>query len=190
MSNYFILDEKVDESELWVADYDAIEFLDFQSREGSALEAEGPVATLIVDDDSKSHSHLLSGIQPFPVVSETFRQVVLDLDKDRVQFFPVVVSYCDEPIESEPFWFLNVLENVACLDTKKSDLEISALSGIPTEVYELVLREDKLSGRHLVRMDEFPTILLVSQELRERLERAGLPSRHFMNIEDYSDEDY
>ena len=189
MTDFCILDDEVDTNELWVSDYEAIDFLEFEARAGEALEADGAVATLVVDDDTKTRPQILIGIHPFLVVSESFRQTVKSVAGDQVQFFPVVVEYCDEAIEGEPYWFLNTLNNVACVDKEKSDLEISEISGIPIGVHKLVLDESALEGRDLVRVDEFPTILLVSKRLRSALESAGVPKRHFTNVSDYSDDD-
>jgi hypothetical protein len=127
-----------------------------------------------------------------PVVSEAFRQILLELEPDGHQF--VHISLCDEagrPL-SGTYWLLNVLQRRDCIIPGKQ-IEAWSAEGRPLPEVEgywnqgkngarylsasaLFLDSAKIAGLHLWRSarQQYPFEYFLSDELLQRIKTARL----------------
>jgi hypothetical protein len=126
----------------------------------------------------------LAGVS-IPVVSSRFLQVVEHLGPREVQFLPVQVE--NHP---EPYFILNALRILRCIDDARCE-EVEYWrpeDGQPEKVgqYQFVagLRIDptKVEGARIFRPWGWRVALLVSEDVKEALEREGLTGMRFTEV--------
>ena len=82
--------------------------------------------------------------------------------------------------------FLNVLNNVTYLDWEKSEFEVSPLAPqVILGVKKLALKPELIQDRHILRIEEQPILILVSEDLRQGIEESNLTGIEFLAIEQY-----
>jgi hypothetical protein len=105
--------------------------------------------------------------------------------QQQVQLFPAQVEG-----ESEPYFILNVLRVIRCIDEAHCEevQHYTPEDGQPEKVgeYRVVagLRIDpsQLGGAHIFRPWGWPVVLLVSEHLKQALEREGITGTRFTEV--------
>jgi hypothetical protein len=81
---------------------------------------------------------------------------------------------------AEPFEIVNILRKLDCIDTTITKIrtwtraEIPRLEGTYKAVDWLRIDREKARGAHIFRIDEWPIPVIVSQQMRESFEEAGI----------------
>ena len=105
----------------------------------------------------------VSGIQSFPVTSSRFKDILARCDERNLDFYAARLICEATDDTDDTYWCLNVLNNVRCLDWDKGDYEIfPGTEDVVLRVRRLAIRWDRLRGRHIVRIAEIPSLILVS----------------------------
>ncbi|MCB0429854.1 MAG: hypothetical protein H6585_09755 [Flavobacteriales bacterium] len=129
----------------------------------------------------------LAGIQFVPLVSEQFRKVVEAHAPGEAEFHPVRIRCEENGKEDTSYSFMNLLNNVRCMDRKKSKLVLFTPGhDVVSDIKKLVLEEKAIGDRHLFRVAEFPSLILFSEPLKEKLEAAGLSGVEWKEASGYS----
>lgn len=125
---------------------------------------------------------LVSGIQVFPIVSRRLRGILEEFEPSDIEFHPVELRSGGKDVD-KTYSIAHLLRPVDCMDRERSAYELDEEDPeIVMEIGSLVLDQDALSGRHIVRMNERPVDVLVSEELRAAMEQAGLTGMEFRPI--------
>jgi hypothetical protein len=119
-----------------------------------------------------------------PVVSGEVAHLLLSIDPNSVQIFPVAI----EGMRND-YYIANITSRLACLDVKRSDLEwwTEADSrpdkvGKPKAIYELVIDPQLPSGHHLFRVEGWEIALIASDEVRKAFENAHVTGVNFHQV--------
>lgn len=90
----------------------------------------------------------------------------------------------------EPYYILNVLETVSCMDRQKSDYDASALDESQVVTFRhLYLDTDKIpENTNLFRFGEEHDMFMVRENLMQILIDAGITGLAFTSLEDFGKE--
>jgi hypothetical protein len=120
-----------------------------------------------------------------PVVNSRFVQLFERLGVQEVQFLPVQVEN-----HAGPFFILNTLRVIRCIDEARCE-EVQHWTpehGEPEKVgqYRYVrgmrINPTKVEGTRIFRAWGWPLALIVSEDLKEALEREGLTGTRFVEV--------
>jgi len=177
MSSHYMLQGSPEKRDIFVDKVEAPEEFFEPLNVGKRLKEPSEPVRLLHPDPKRRKTDLLNGHFPFiDPVSRRFREVIETYAKDdRVQWIPVqLVCYTTGEVD-EDFFFFNPLDQVDAMDHDRSEAiyPVPGTRLLPT-IKRLVLDKSKLRGRHVVRLEESPTVILVSDEIRRAVIAAGL----------------
>ncbi|MEM6807829.1 MAG: DUF1629 domain-containing protein [Pseudomonadota bacterium] len=178
------------EGHYWVSSYDAVKGVDSGYSKGAPLRIRGAAAELKLSTESSIETDLLSGVFSYPVVSERLRSTISRYEPENCQFFPVRVVKGDGSPTETPYYFMNVLDNRACFDWGASTYEEGRNRKMPLDVTRLVVLESEIEDRHLVRIREIPSLMLVSKALQSEIESSNMLGVQFLPVSDYDEFTY
>ncbi len=184
MSSYYLLDAEVTPEDVFFEDYEADRELEYGYSKGVPIDVREPVR-LYYKNGTKRKLDYVSGIQFFPVVSSRFREVLTRCDERNLVFYGAELICEATGQTDDSYSCLNILNNVRCLDWERGDYEIfPGTEDVVRRVRRLAIRQDDLRERHIVRIAEIPSLILVSSNLRDLVESAQLTGVRFQDIED------
>jgi uncharacterized protein DUF1629 len=118
---------------------------------------------------------VFAGVEETPIGSEVVANVFRVLAPNEVQLFPVSIEG-----ESERYFVVNATKVVDCIDEARC-LEVQHYpEGSFTEyageyrwIYGLRIDPAKTEGAHVFRLKKFKTAFIVSEDIKNALERGG-----------------
>jgi len=121
-----------------------------------------------------------------PVIDERICDVLLGCDSRDIQLIPVKIE--DE--RETRHWILNVIRKVQCLDEQNSTIMWwKPEDGRPDKVgqYRMVskikLERNRIGNRHIFRLDGWEVALIISNQLKRKLELNGISGVLFEEME-------
>ncbi|MDC0708037.1 hypothetical protein POL68_06100 [Stigmatella sp. ncwal1] len=143
--------------------------------EGRFLPDPGPIKARVRNPGVK-RAFMFAGIERVPVVSEAVANVFRRLAPDDVQLFPIAVEG-----EAEPFFIVNVVKVVDCIDEVNckevqhyDDADpFPEYAGEYRWIYGLRIDSAKTQGSLAFRLKRFKTAFIVSEEIKGALEKVG-----------------
>lgn len=140
--------------------------------------------TLSVKRCGKEVDYSLAGYASVPVVSAKFRDALLGLPEVNqpymnVVFERVVIEEQDTALE----YFVMIVETKKdCVDEvlsdcvlfEKDDLVRPDLAGQYRAFIKLILDREKVDSSHIFRLEKFLSALIVSEEVKRRLDSVGI----------------
>ncbi|RKH65650.1 hypothetical protein D7W81_16500 [Corallococcus aberystwythensis] len=118
---------------------------------------------------------MLAGVEETPIGSQAVANVFRTLAPDDVQLFPVSIEG-----ESERAFLVNAIKVVDCIDEERC-LEVQhypegsfpEYAGEYRWIYGLRVDPAKTDGAHVFRLKKFKTAFIVSEDIKNALERVG-----------------
>lgn len=153
-------------------------------RKGEPVDVEGRLKVPL-DRSGIPLDFSTAGIGLAPVVHARMASILTQLASDDVQLFPVKVAS-----ESEPYFLVNVVRTVRCIDDEASE-EVrywKPEDGRPEKVgkYRAVsgMRIDptKVGDAKVFRTWGWTVALIVSEDIKDALERAGVTGVKFSEV--------
>jgi hypothetical protein len=184
MGSYYLLNRKVTPQDVFVEGYEADRELEYGYSKGIPIDVREPVK-LYYKNGTKRKLDYVSGIQSFPVVSSRFRDIMTRCDEHNLVFYAAKLIGEATGETDDAYFCLNILGNVLCLDWDRGDYEVfPGTENVVLRVRRLAIRQDELRERHIVRIAEIPSLILVSSRLRALAESAQLTGIQFQDIQD------
>jgi len=116
-------------------------------------------------------------------VSDRMQQSLTRLGVDNIQYFDVDVTY--EPSgEKVACKAANIVGMINAMDREASEYKL-VCGDIISRVRKLVLNEEAISHFKLFRFREFTTLLIVSADVKEKIEEQGLTGMYFVKPEEW-----
>lgn len=120
-----------------------------------------------------------------PVASERAAEVFSRVAPEDVQLIPITVEG-----HQEPYFIVHALHAIECVDEERSegirrfeeDDERPDLLGEYRAIDVLRIDPTRVAGHHLFRVKRFEVALIVSDHLRQELERANLTGLRFKPV--------
>lgn len=142
--------------------------------DGRVLPDPGPIKAQISHPGEK-RTFVFAGVEETPIGSEAVANVFRTLASDDVQLFPVSIEG-----ESERHFVVNATKVVDCIDEERC-LEVQhypegtfpEYAGEYRWIYGLRIDPAKTEGAHVFRLKKFKTALIVSEDIKNALERVG-----------------
>jgi hypothetical protein len=128
----------------------------------------------------------VAGIFVFPVVSPRFRAHLHEMEPENIEFLPVTLVHTATGEMNHSYTFANILHHVPCFDPERSNARAPAEApDIILGFERLALREEAIGNRHVFRVAEWETPIIVSDVMRQRIVQAGLTGMNFVNVAEY-----
>jgi len=102
-----------------------------------------------------------------------------------VQYFPVQILDSSHRLIRNDYFVANITESTPCFDAENSEYDIDAYRklGMARRIQKLVIDSSIIGERHLFRIAESWTVMVVSEALREFLCEYGVRGVDFMPVE-------
>jgi hypothetical protein len=140
-----------------------------------------PDSTLEIETEVEPADFMTAG--PIFVVSGELRTILEEFNV-RAEYFKLRAIHCGKDYQKKVFYFVNILEAVACLDYERSEYERTPM-GV-TGIEKLVFDASKAAGHHLFMLGPIgwghspnpkairDVIRCASDEFATRVLRSGL----------------
>ncbi|CAM3190614.1 DUF1629 domain-containing protein [Corallococcus soli] len=142
--------------------------------EGRVLPDPGPMEAQISHPGVKC-AFVLSGIEQAPIVNAAVANVFRTLAPDDVQLLPVSIER-----ESESYFVVNAIRLMDCIDEARCqevqhypENSFPEYEGEYRWIYGLRIDPLRTEGARVFRLTKFKTAFVVSDDVKEALERAG-----------------
>jgi len=143
--------------------------------DGRVLPEPGPIKALISHPGEK-RTFVFAGVESTPTVNEAVANVFRTIAPTDVQIFPVLIEG-----ESERYFVINVTKVVDCIDEARcqevqhyaEDDPFPEYEGEYRWIYGLRIDPSKTEGAQVFRLMKFKTAFIVSEDIKNALERVG-----------------
>ncbi|WP_225887781.1 imm11 family protein [Myxococcus xanthus] len=143
--------------------------------EGQSLPDPGPSKARVRSPGQK-RTMVFAGVERTPIVSEALANVLKTLAPDDVQLFPVEVEG-----ERDLYFIVNVIKALDCIDEAKcreiqhyaEDEPFPEYAGQFRWINGLRIDPSKTEGAHVFRLKKFKIAFIVSEDIKNALERVG-----------------
>lgn len=125
----------------------------------------------------------------FNLVSSRVKEIIeAEVEPGQVEFLPVKIRNHKGRIEKAPYYLLHPLECVECIDIDASGVQWNEITAdLIATMDGLVLDEDKIpTDQKIFRLKYLGFVVLVRDDLIEKLEQAGLKGIEFLETEGYT----
>ncbi|WNG31617.1 hypothetical protein F0U62_19355 [Cystobacter fuscus] len=130
---------------------------------------------------------MFSAIEKVPIVSKAVANVFRALAPDDIQLFPVTVEG-----ESERYFIVNATKVVDCIDEANcrevhhytEEDPLPEYAGEYRWIYGMRIDPSKTEGACVFRPKRFKTAFIVSEEIKDALERVGSLGVGFERVTD------
>ncbi|WP_375759621.1 imm11 family protein [Corallococcus exercitus] len=141
---------------------------------GRVLPDPGPIDSQI-SYPGERRSFVLAGVEETPIGSEAVANVFREFALGDVQLFPVSIAG-----ESERYFVVNAIKLMDCIDEERC-LEVQhyppgsfpEFAGEYRWIYGLRIDPSKTEGAQVFRLKKFKTAFIVSEDIKNALERVG-----------------
>ena len=122
-----------------------------------------------------------------PVMREDLKAALWDAGVDNIDFYKAIVKDPLDGKELTNYWAFNVLGLVSCADMKKSKLMGTSQSQLlDVDFDSLVIDEKATMGFSFFRMAENISAIIVSDGVKEMVERHKIPGMVFYSSGQWS----
>ena len=123
----------------------------------------------------------------FKIVSGPLKNLIEENASCDLEFLDVSIRDHRGQLVEEPYYILNILEVVSCVDHDKSDYEVSSFDDTKVHSFRhLYLDTDKIpKNANLFRLGEKTNLIIIRQNLSDILVDAGMTGLNFVKLEDY-----
>nr|WP_242589169.1 DUF1629 domain-containing protein [Corallococcus macrosporus] len=138
--------------------------------DGRVLEEPGRMKALIATPGER-RAFVFSVIERAPIVSQAIANVFRALAPDDGQLFPVTLEG-----EADPFFVVNATRVVDCIDEarcREVHHDDENVAGEYRWIYGLRIDPAKTGGAQVFRLKKFKTAFIVSEDIKNALERVG-----------------
>jgi hypothetical protein len=143
--------------------------------DGRMLEDLGRMKAQIATPGEK-RTFAFTSIEKAPIASEAIANVFRTLAPDDVQLLPVSIEG-----EAEPYFVINASQVIDCIDEKQcqkvqhyaEDDPFPEYEGEYRWIYGLRIAPSRTEGVHVFRPMKFKTAFIVSEDIKNALERVG-----------------
>ncbi len=120
-------------------------------------------------------------------ISENLRIVLI---KEGINFeaFPIKIRNHNQKLLKEPFYLLNILDFVDCVNRDESEFDIDPFDvNLIDDFEKLTLNYSEISDDHKIfRLTQSPRMIIVREDIAVQIKKElSLTGPNFMNVEDW-----
>ncbi len=184
MNKFFELDRIFHKGDIYIESSEVPEYIQENYSDGISLAPIKGTLKFFYKYKTNRKPDYLSGTEGYPIVSTRFKDILTDISPGFLEFFPVQLI-CEKTKEIDTsYFFVNILNNIPCLDWAQSKYEKFGLADVVINVSKLVIKPDVIRDRNIFRIAELPVLIFVSDKLKSILEKEAISGVEIINIED------
>lgn len=129
--------------------------------------------------------HFIENVFSLPIFSEKIIVKLKELCSNELEFFPVRV---DKKLGLK-YYFINILQNIDAIDYTNSEYtELAPNTGILIlkDIDKLIIKDLKVSNRHIFRLIGFNVEIIISSKLKKELDQLNIDELKYIPIEEYT----
>jgi len=119
--------------------------------------------------------------QPVPVVSGRVKALFEGLAPGAVQLLPVRLEFMDKPVADSPYWIMNLLRMIDCVDESRSNWSIG-YGGLKSYRSWILDKSRIPSDAMIFRVLNAESSVVVTDEARKRVEQVGITGVGFAEL--------
>ena len=120
------------------------------------------------------------------LINENVKSVLESLEVSNVQYFRTRLTNQSTGEVLEPFWIANIIGRIDCIDYDRSDIEYDDHQEIKF-INSLVLKSlPRSSQEHILRLTGFLPAMVITDTLKNALEKAKITGFTYYLPEDFS----
>ncbi|MFE8599039.1 imm11 family protein [Archangium violaceum] len=124
------------------------------------------------------------------IVSEKLKALMEERSGAQLEFLPVRLRDQKQRLVQKPYYVMNVLGTVECVDLERSKFRRSHI--IPERIFRffhLILDESKIPpDKKIFRLKEDPSLVIIREDLCEDILRAKVEGVMFLEMDEYGKE--
>lgn len=149
-----------------------------------------PVPQLEVPCDSCSEQRLTDNIvsptRMGLLVNDKLKTLLSGIGATNLQYFRVRIRDINSEYVDDSYWIANIIDRHAFVDREASELSFFD-NGQIEFIDKLALESDKeVDFGYIFRLDEVPSLVVIHDELKARLEEAAVTGVKFYKPEEFS----
>jgi hypothetical protein len=148
-----------------------------------------PVETLVYQTDPKRSGNLkmMYAAEDFPVMRDDLVEALRAVGVDNLETFPAVIRDVTTGIDHTNYKAFNIIGVAAVADMGKSVTMPHSESNLIDVAFEsLAIDESRANGLLLFRLAEAVSAIIVSEVIKQEVERRDLPGMMFYEPADWS----
>src|SRR3712207_5509476 len=118
------------------------------------------------------------------IASDKLKSALTAFGVDNVDYFPVELVHPRKRVPEPGYWLVNVVGRVNCVDVANSTVHAGA-GGRGVDLESFKIDEARAPEQPIFRLDEDPTLIVITEQLKEHLEAAGLAGVKLQPTEDF-----
>ena len=184
---FFYLNYHIKPNDVFITDINGMpsEWGDYYEGQPVARAKKPPL--FIYDKGKMVKQDWLQGIQSIPVISSRLKALFETEEGVEAEYHPVTLRCEETRMEDKDYFFMNVLGNIKCINPSASEVSyFTPDSDVITDIDKLVLDTTRIGKRTLFRVDEFPTLLLFGESLKDKISMAGMTGMDWDDAKDYN----
>ncbi len=133
-------------------------------------------------EDGRAEDYL-DNIYNWPIFSERMKKILDDLNIKGVQFFPINIKQKKTNENLSGYYIFNICNLVEALDLEKSEYQNSVTNpSIIMGVTHPVLKEDKVNGIGILRLQEYKESIFISERLKKAMVERNITGCSFREV--------
>ncbi|HYO56131.1 imm11 family protein [Archangium sp.] len=196
MNYYLWTREEDDRSLAWIMSTPA--FLmdhpkEYQLYEGVSVRSwwlREPVVYNLSDERGIRLSDAIPCVGHDIIVSEELKRLLEERSGADIEFLSVRILNQKQRLVPEPYFLMNLLGTVDCVDLERSKFKRSAIRpDLISTFYLLVLDESRIpADKKLFRLKHSPKLVVIREDLGREILDAGCDGMFFLDLEEYGKE--
>lgn len=181
MNKYYIL-KSVVENEDYFAEKGNTSEEDIYRESVSGISLKNKNVKIELKKNKGKVQNNIENLYGIPIISELISNILLNTCPNEIELFEVKVNMST----NLKYYFLNILDNLDAINLLESVLvEIIPETKVFSEIEKLVLDDFKVSSRQIFRLKHFRAEIVISQDLKNRLEELKISDFKFIPIEEF-----
>ncbi|QSZ42617.1 hypothetical protein GJV85_11025 [Sulfurimonas aquatica] len=119
-----------------------------------------------------------------PLFSEKMKSSLDELGINNIDYYPVDIVDWDTQEILAKYWLAIVKEIISCIDIDKSQVEKSS-AGLSV-VTQFSIDHSKTAGSRLFRFHNIPGLIIINEELKDKLSKVMFKGVSFLHTKEYS----
>jgi len=151
-----------------IEDYDVGDFNLTELWDGKRIATGIPDSVVLYMSQWGKPADYLFNPLSWPIVSERLLGIIWTLVEPDVQILDVTIVRESDKRKVPGYKLMNITQRINCLDHQQSTI-LKEDDGSIRSIPEICVKSDRVGEHHIFRLDEYPHIILVSDEWAQSL---------------------
>ncbi len=121
-----------------------------------------------------------------PLFSEKMKQALDQFGVTNIDYYPVLIIDSKRKEVLAEYWLAIVIGIVSCIDLEKSEFKESTVGR--TVIAQFSIDQSKTGGLNLFRFHNIPGLIIITEELKDKLSKIDFKGVSFRHTKEYNRE--